>query len=160
MLLSSQIIIFLLVVAIIWLVALSVIILKAYNIYRTLTADLDQKNVAEVLAQIKKQQHTNQDDLKQITTALTAVNHKLKTHIQKLGFIRYNPFGNTGGDQSFCLCLLDEGDNGIMITSLHTRDQTRLYSKAILAGHNQENVPLSKEETACIKQAQKWSKHE
>lgn len=160
MLLSDQIIIILLFFLTFWLVVLSYLIFKAYRTYTFLTSDIDKKTFTQVLSQLKLNQKQTQTDLKYLETNLETVNTKIKTHIQKFGFIRYNPFGNTGGDQSFCLCLLDEADNGIMITSLHTRDQTRIYAKAIKNGHNQDQAPLSKEELQCIKHAQKWSHHE
>lgn len=58
---------------------------------------------------------------------------------------RYNPFDEVGGDQSFILCLLDNTNSGVIITSLHNRDSTRVYAKAI---HNGDSVgqKMSKEE--------------
>jgi hypothetical protein len=54
-----------------------------------------------------------------------------RQHFQKMGFVRFNLFDNAGGDQSFCLCLLTEDNDGIVITSLHGRESTRLYAKAV-----------------------------
>lgn len=62
---------------------------------------------------------------------------------------RYNPFNDVGGDQSFILCLLDKNNTGVIITSLHTRDTTRVYAKAITNG-NFEPETLSKEERRAL----------
>ena len=67
----------------------------------------------------------------------------------KIGLVRFNPFDELGGDQSFILCLLDNSQSGAIITSLHNRDSTRVYAKAIKNGQS-ENATLSKEETKAL----------
>ena len=56
------------------------------------------------------------------------------TSIQKISFIRFNPFQDTGGDNSFILVLLDRTNTGIILSSLYTREGIRLYAKSIEAG--------------------------
>ncbi len=72
--------------------------------------------------------------------------------IHKVGIIRFNPFKDIGGDQSFALALLDGKDCGITISSLHTREGTRMYSKPIVKGES-EKYTLTEEEKAAIKAA-------
>lgn len=150
---------FLIVFVIIWLAVITGIIAFAFVTYRKLTADIDKKDFASVLAKIKESLKDIDQDVASVESAIQQLQIKIKPHIQKLGFVRYNPFGDTGGDQSFCICLLDQNDNGIMITSLHTRNQTRLYAKQVSAGKNQEGFEFSKEEALCIKTAKSWSKN-
>jgi hypothetical protein len=76
----------------------------------------------------------------------------MKSHIQKIGFVRFNPFPQTGGDQSFCLSLLDETDTGFVLSSLHSRDLTRFYAKTIKNG-KADGYQLSKEERKAIQNA-------
>lgn len=52
----------------------------------------------------------------------------------KINLVRFNPFNDLGGDQSFILCLLDNQNSGAIITSLHSRHHTRLYAKSIKLG--------------------------
>jgi hypothetical protein len=159
MVLDTQLLTFLLIIVIIWLVGITGLIIKAISTYRDLTSGLDKKDFLSVLSQLKKDLEANQKETRSNLASLGDLNQALKSHIQKLGFVRYNPFGNTGGDQSFCLCLLDGNDNGILITSLHARDLTRLYTKQINLGSPQTKTKLSKEEADCLKQAKAWSKH-
>ena len=70
---------------------------------------------------------------------------------QRVGLVRYNPFEETGGNQSFALALLDAGGNGLVLSSLHARSGTRVYAKAIKAGR--ADAGLSEEETAALGQA-------
>lgn len=70
---------------------------------------------------------------------------------QHVGLVRFNPFEDTGGNQSFALALLDADGNGWVLSSLHARTGTRLYAKAIRGGRS--DGALSDEETAALKQA-------
>lgn len=70
--------------------------------------------------------------------------------IHKVGIIRFNPFKDIGGDQSFALALLDGKDSGIVVSSLHTREGTRIYSKPVLKGES-EKYTLTEEEKQAIK---------
>lgn len=53
-------------------------------------------------------------------------------HLQHLGMVRFNPFHDTGGDQSFAIALTDGHGNGAILSSLHARDLTRVYAKPII----------------------------
>jgi hypothetical protein len=67
----------------------------------------------------------------------------------KITVTRFNPFEDVGGDQSFILCILDTNNSGVIITSLHSRDFTRIYAKPVKNGEG-DNITLSKEEKLAI----------
>lgn len=71
--------------------------------------------------------------------------------VQKVSVHRFNPFEDMGGDQSFAIALLDEKDNGLLISSLHARDGTRVYSKPITQG--KAEISLTEEEKMVLKEA-------
>lgn len=54
--------------------------------------------------------------------------------LQKVGFLRFNPFQDTGGDNSFIIVLLDAENTGFIMSSLYMREGTRLYAKAVERG--------------------------
>ncbi len=68
---------------------------------------------------------------------------------QRLGLVRYNPFEDTGGNQSFALALLDQHGDGFIVSSLHTRTATRVYGKAVAKGRPE--AALSDEETEALR---------
>lgn len=68
--------------------------------------------------------------------------------VQKIGFVRFNPFHNTGGDNSFIVALLDRRNNGILISSLYTREGVRVYAKNIEKGISKN--ALSEEEAKLL----------
>ncbi len=72
--------------------------------------------------------------------------------IHKIGVIRFNPFKDVGGDQSFAIALLDGKNNGLVISSLYTREGTRIYTKSIIKGVSPKH-PLTEEEKKAITKA-------
>lgn len=77
--------------------------------------------------------------------------HKLSLKgLHKVGVIRFNPFKDVGGDQSFSIALLDGDNSGVTISSLFTREGTRVYAKPIVRGQSKK-YPLTEEEKQSIK---------
>jgi hypothetical protein len=70
---------------------------------------------------------------------------------QKISIVRFNPFGDTGGDQSFSLAVLDAHDSGYVLTSIHGRQGTRVYVKPVDFGKSK--YTLSAEEQQALSQA-------
>jgi len=71
--------------------------------------------------------------------------------IQKIGVVRFNPFNDIGGNQSFAIALLDDKNNGFLISSLFAKDGNRVYAKAIKDGKSDHL--LSDEEKEAISRA-------
>lgn len=76
---------------------------------------------------------------------------QLQTCIQKVAIARYNAFDNVGSNQSYSIALLDEFDNGIVLTGLFGRDSSTTYAKPIKGGKSTH--PLTDEETGVIIEA-------
>lgn len=70
---------------------------------------------------------------------------------QKIGFVKYNAFENIGNDLSFSLTLLDGKNNGVCISSLYGRNESRIFSKPIINGNS--TIGLSHEETLSLNNA-------
>lgn len=82
------------------------------------------------------------------------INHletKLTFAIQRVGFIRYNAFGDMGSELSFSIALLDNFQNGFVLTNIYGRDNSVSYGKPIKGGKS--NIPLSAEELLAIDRA-------
>lgn len=95
------------------------------------------------------------DSLTERIDALNKLHHELEDlsqrTIQKVAVIQYNPFSDTGGDQSFAIALLDSHGNGVVLSSLHSRTDTRVFAKAVHNGRSK--YQLSDEEQDAIKKA-------
>ena len=90
-------------------------------------------------------------DLDEVTARTAALESVLPTAFQRVGLVRYNPFDDTGGNQSFALAMLDAKGDGWVMSSLHARTGTRFYTKAVKSGLS--DTALSEEEQAAIRQA-------
>lgn len=90
-------------------------------------------------------------DLDGLTERMGTLEVTQRRSFQRVGLVRYNPFEETGGNQSFALALLDASGDGWVLSSLHARSGTRVYAKAIKAGRG--DAALSEEETAAIQRA-------
>ena len=71
--------------------------------------------------------------------------------VRRVGLIRYDAFEDVGGRLSFSCALLDERGNGVVVTSINGRQDTRVYAKPITEGKSSYN--LSVEEEEAIRQA-------
>lgn len=94
------------------------------------------------------------DAAKGLETMLTeqaAIRNIQSNTIQKIGFIKYNAFENIGNDLSFALTLLDGNNNGICISSIYGRNESRIFSKPIVKGKSL--VSLSQEELESLNEA-------
>jgi hypothetical protein len=73
--------------------------------------------------------------------------------LQHLGLVRFSPFRDTGGDQSFAIALADDHGQGVVLSSLHARDVTRVYAKPLDAWES--IYSLTDEEKRAIALAQR-----
>ncbi|WP_252895866.1 DUF4446 family protein [Veillonella rogosae] len=89
--------------------------------------------------------------LESLLTEQAAIRNTQSNTIQKIGFIKYNAFENIGNDLSFALTLLDGNNNGICISSIYGRSESRIFSKPIVKGKSL--VSLSQEELESLNEA-------
>lgn len=122
---------------------------KVTSHYNSLTKGIDDKTLTNALQGI---QHTIAEH-ERVQGVIKNELQKLKSdgqlHVQHVTLKRFNPFGDTGGDQSFILSLLDGNKDGVVITSLHSRENTRFYVKSVEGGVGVDH-PLSVEEQKII----------
>jgi len=146
---------FLFITALILLIAWNILLnLKIWQIKKKLKTFFNGKKATDLegvlFEEIKRLKKAESDilELSKISKNLEKITKKT---IQKVSVIRFNPFKETGGDQSFVIAMLDSNDNGLIISSLFTREGTRVYTKPIESG--QSKYPLSKEEIEALKKA-------
>jgi N-methylhydantoinase A/oxoprolinase/acetone carboxylase beta subunit len=108
----------------------------------------EPQNIDEVLAQF--------NDLKEQYQALKNEFESLKKenlrNISKIGIVRFNPFEGLGSNQSFSLVILNDANDGAVITSLFSRESNRVYGKPIKNGTSE--FKLAREEKNAIEIAQ------
>ena len=86
------------------------------------------------------------EDVRSAEAKITA----LEKSRDDLRVLRYNAFDNTGSDLSYSVALVDEENNGVVLSSIYGREENRCYAKPVIAGKSQ--YVLSKEEQEVLQQ--------
>lgn len=116
----------------------------------TKVADLE----GVIFEQIKRLRQTEKD-LKELNKFAHYLEKMALQSVQKVGVIRFNPFRDVGGDQSFCIAFLNAQNSGFTLSSLFTKEGARIYTKPIT--NSNSSYPLTQEEKDAIETAMKNS---
>ncbi len=108
-----------------------------------------EKSPKELLREIE----SLREEVSFLSSKVEKLTKEKKSFIQQVGIVRYNPFSEIGGNQSFSLAVLDEKKDGFVITSIYAREGNRVYAKPIK--NNSSDHTLSEEEGKAIKLCQK-----
>lgn len=100
------------------------------------------KNVKEIGSQVEMQ-----------NVRLTKAEEKLRKSVDRAELVRFNAFENMGSDLSFALALLNQDGNGVVISSINSREESRVYAKPIEGGKS--SYHLSAEEIQALEKAKK-----
>jgi hypothetical protein len=130
------------IIAIGWLIVITGILIWLFFVFKNLIK----------LAK-NKEYISNSKEIKELKNEVAEFKKYSQRNLRKVGLVKYNPFGDTGGDHSFSLAILDDLKNGIIITSLHTREKTRVYLKDVFDG--KAKIKLSDEESKSLVKALK-----
>lgn len=122
---------------IVWLIIVSALLFKTHTLFNKLSKGVEEDLTKKGFGEVRRR--------------LDTLETEGKSHIQKVGLVRFNPFKELGGDHSFVLAILNGTNDGVIITSLHTRDRTRVYMKDVKNGKGL--VDLSQEEEKALKNA-------
>jgi hypothetical protein len=115
----------------------------------SLTRSGDGKSLEEMLEAHLDKVYAVARELDELEVRTAVLEREELGAYQRLGLVRYNPFEDTGGNQSFALALLDGRGDGFVVSSLHTRTATRVYGKAISKGKSEG--ALSDEEQEALR---------
>ena len=117
----------------------------------SLTRGSDAESLEAVLGSHMERVSQVVRDVQSVTARMTVAERDLQAAFDRIGLVRFNPFEDTGGNQSFALAMLDGRGDGFVVSSLHARSGTRVYAKAIAAGASE--AALSTEEAEALRQA-------
>lgn len=148
---ENLIIIILLAILFIWMIVLQILLSKTRKKMKLFLKGKKVKDFEEVITeQINRMKETDKD-IKNLSDWNDKLQKICDISITKVGVVRFNPFKDTGGDQSFVIALLDSKNNGLVLSSLHSREGTRMYTKPIENGVSTYN--LTDEEQEAIAKA-------
>jgi len=148
---ASDFILFAFSIIILWLLLISFFLWKALSHYNKLGRGLKEKNFKSIMENLLKDIDLAKKDIDNLKLYCDKIQRDGLFHIQKIGLVRFNPFKDTGGDQSFILSLVDGNDTGVIISGLYARSGTRWYAKKVIKGKSVEHE-LSEEEKKALKE--------
>ena len=114
-----------------------------------ITRGSDERSLEAILEAHLTRVHEVVRDLDGMEARTAVLERDLKLAFSRVGLVRFNPFEDTGGNQSFALALLDAHGDGFVVSSLHARNMTRVYAKAIAGG--KAEAALSDEEAQALR---------
>lgn len=154
MLLGENLFLLLLIIQIIGVIILLAIGWRLRNLiwqYRRLLTSKGEINLEEVLMRLGERTKRLEEGLSQVEGELARNREAALGYLQKWALLRYKAFANTGGEQSFSLVILDQKGDGVILSSIYGREESRVYAKAIKDGKS--SYPLSEEEQQVLTRA-------
>ena len=143
------------VVALILAIVLAVRLRTVRNAQRAVLGDLGARDFVTHAADITEQfrgLHEWVDDVAaKLHDRMDVAEHRLDGAIAYRALVRYDAYGEMSGRQSTSIALLDSSGSGIVISSIHHRDQARLYAKQVVTGRAE--LELSPEEEEAMRAA-------
>ncbi|WP_150272627.1 DUF4446 family protein [Paenibacillus tepidiphilus] len=116
--------------------------------YEAMMAGSGVEDLESLLIELKNQADMLEEGQREQKAYLEAAQAKIRGMKSKVAMKRYNAFGERGNEMSFSLAILDDNRNGVVLTSLHNRENSYIYSKPLTGGESP--YPLSPEEKEVI----------
>jgi len=132
---------------------LLIVVIWLYLKLRRFLAGIDSKSIGDSLTKVSGQLSELQEFKTGMEDYLTSVEKRLRKSVQSISTVRFNPFKGTGGggNQSFATTLLNEEGDGVIISSLYSREHVSVFSKPVKK--NASEFELSDEEKESLEEA-------
>lgn len=136
----------------VWLLVLSFLIWQQSKFLKSLFPKSGERDIRKKFEENTKAVEGFKEMLVNLENTVETVKTDGLRHIQRAELMRFNPYDDTGGDQSFVVALLNGQGSGVVVTSLHARSGTRVFGKEVVLGKSTK-YQLSKEEESVVKKA-------
>ena len=121
---------------------------RLHRSYALLQAGEGRETIVDVMGRTIEEFHELQDEVARLQADLAATLRDLSMALRHVSVVRYDAFGDMGGRLSFSAAMLDDGGDGLVLTAIHGRSETRSYMKGVKGG--QSDASLSPEEQQAI----------
>lgn len=134
-----------------WVIALQWRLSRLHRRYRAAMAVAGGVDLEKAMIEQRALLREHAERLLAVEAQSQSMQGTLSSHAGRVGIVRFNPFQDSGGDQSFSIAWVDDQVNGVVISSLYSRSGTRIYAKPLARGNSSYN--LTEEEQEAIRQA-------
>jgi hypothetical protein len=146
------------VILFIWNIVLSVKFVRLKKTFRRMTQGTSKENLEQMLEKIFDRMDALSESQQEVERLTESMRKQVREQKGRLGILRFSAFENEGSDLSFSLALVDENNNGMVMTSIYGRHESRVYAKPVKNGTSQ--YALSDEEKQALEIAMRNSGHE
>jgi hypothetical protein len=136
---------------VVWLIVLQTRVRRLGHRYAALISAPEEKDLGELLGMYVEQTRLAASEVEQLARTSERVEQRVRNSIRRLGLVRFNAYPGLGGEQSFAVALLDDDGDGVVLSSLQGRGESRLYAKPVTRWDS--TYTLSVEEEQAIAQA-------
>lgn len=145
------VIFFILVILAVWLAFLNAGLRRHQGRHKEISNALDKANLAEALSKALDDVEDLRKELGKLAGVQQSTRKQLEGSFQRLGIVRFNAFDDLGGELSFAAALLNEHGDGMLISSIYGREESRSYVKPVKKGKS--SFALSAEEEEALTKA-------
>ncbi len=122
---------------------------RLHQSYALLQAGEGRETIVDVMGRTIDEFHDLRGEVAHLDSLLAATRRDLTMALRHVSVVRYDAFGDMGGRFSFSAALLDDAGDGLVLTSIHGRSETRTYLKGLTSGTS--DIELSPEETQAVR---------
>lgn len=137
--------------ALVIVVALAVRVGRLIRTYDALVGGDESVSFLDAVGRQNDAVASMRDEVRGLRDQLTTVRGEMADAVRHVAVVRYDAFGDMGGALSFSVALLDDAGDGLLLTSINARSETRTYCKAVRAGASEQT--LSPEESEALDEA-------
>ncbi|CAM4303476.1 DUF4446 family protein [Paenibacillus tarimensis] len=136
---------------VIWNIAMGRRLKRLRRDYRAMMAETGVDNLEQLLTDLQTRVTHSEYQLREHENELVKLYNGLRLKKGNVGIYRYNAFSTQGSDMSFSIAIVNDDQDGIVMSGLHTREETYVYAKPLVGGES--TYPLTPEEKQAIIQA-------
>lgn len=143
------------VVLIIAVIILAIIVMRMHRKLGAFLVTIDSRHIGDSLNHLKKETVELTRFRTELESYLEGVEKRLRRSVQSVHTVRFNPFKGTGagGNQSFATVFLNEDGDGVILSSLYSREHVSVFSKPVAL--HKSDFELSDEEASALESAKK-----
>jgi len=145
------------IMAIVMLIMLGIMIKQAWNLsymkkrYRKMMSGVDGDNLERLLMGHIDEVHHVVEENQRLDAEYHRIDELLQQAVTRVGMVRFRAFEDMGSDLSYAVALLDANNNGVVLSSIFGREDSRSYAKPIVGGKS--TYPMTNEEEEALKEA-------
>ena len=150
------------IMAIVMLIMLGIMIKQAWNLsymkkrYRKMMSGVDGDNLERLLMGHIDEVHHVVEENQRLDAEYHRIDELLQQAVTRVGMVRFRAFEDMGSDLSYAVALLDANNNGVVLSSIFGREDSRSYAKPIVGGKS--TYPMTNEEEEALKEAMSKAK--